>query len=247
MNASAKTKKMVLYMLSIVLKNIAIFIGIMIFCSALGISLVTISVSGTNSETYGYFDFVTASLIFMGFVGVSGFSEDFKLFMQNCFTRKEIFRAQIVYFLTTSFILSAIIMSLVTIFSSLTDALKVTGIFGQIYRGEIGILTEFFITFLATFIVAVVSYLITILFNRYDKKKVGLAFVLAFLVIVSFFTTIVAIIPKDIMRAIFDGLAFAFGFTKNGVFPYHTIITFLISSVAFSFIGNRLLMKLELK
>ncbi len=245
MNSAAKTNKMVGYMMGVCIKNIGIFVAVVIVCNLLGVSLIT--VSSSNGQTYGNFDFATAGFIFMGFVGVSGFSEDFKLFMQNCFTRKEIFISQTIFFSLTSAIISAISIIMRVISELLTNAIRITSLFNMIYQDNLNIFTEFMITFLMAFLVSTVAYLITILLNRFDKRKVGFGFVLAGVALVAFFTTAPAVLSPELQRGLIEALAFAFGFTDSGIFPINTVITLLITSAVMAFVSNRLLLRLELR
>ncbi len=240
MSSAARTNKMVGYLMGASLKSILIFVAVVIGCNLLGVSLITISTS--NGEVYGKFDFATAGFIFMGFVGVSGFSEDFKLFMQNCFTRKEIFISQIIFFALTSAILAILSIIMRVVSEILTNVIHITSLFNMIYEGRINIFTEFILTFFMGLLVSTVAYSITILLNRFDKRKVGFSFILVGVVLVAFFTTAPALTHE-----FFTAVAFAYGFTENGIFPFNAVITLIVSLSLMTFISNRLLQRLELK
>ena len=134
-------------------KHIWIFYGITF--SIVGIILIIIGISTGDSEVRGTISLEVNSMVYVGILGVLGFKEDFKMLMQNGFTRKYIFIATLSLFAFISSILSLIdtIVSRV-----LHEAMLYDSVFGGLY----GFDQPF-----------IMNWLILYVFGGADGKQIG--------------------------------------------------------------------------
>ena len=162
-------------------KHIWIFYGITF--SIVGIILIIIGISTGDSEVRGTISLEVNSMVYVGILGVLGFKEDFKMLMQNGFTRKYIFIETLSLFAFISSILSLIdtIVSRV-----LHEAMLYDSVFGGLYGFDQPFIMNWLILFLFYLSVCCIMYLGVLTVNRLGKRKslvigLGLLLILALL------------------------------------------------------------------
>lgn len=101
-----KLKSAVLYECSTTFKAICIFYAIQYIVVSV-ITLITVIASG-SFENVGISGLEINSVIFAGIFGVLGFKEDFKMLIQNGFTRKYIFLSTLCMFIFMSAVMALI-------------------------------------------------------------------------------------------------------------------------------------------
>lgn len=236
-----KVNSLIKYQCWSTMKPLLIFYTIVYGIVALGYFISYITFGSFDKGVFNSIEL--ACLIYLGITGSLGFSEDFKMAIQNGFTRKQIFIAVIVMF---SFV--ALIMSVVdTIFAQILPAY--TSLFQQIYGSGHSVIIQWLLLGLIYFSVAISAYLCTLLANKIGKKRfyfIVIALSLIILVIVPLVINIY--IPLEIVTKIANAIVWAFGFTANGTIQFFNPIICIVLIIGiieyFSFVTIK---KTELK
>lgn len=238
----AKLKSVIQYECVTSLKYIPIFYGIQYFIVTLitvivGISVGTFEEVGTNALEMN-------SLIYTGILGVLGFKEDFKMLIQNGFTRKYIFAATV-----SLFVFICGIMSFVdTVMGNLLHSLlpHYSSLYGAIY-GYDNILSNWIWLFLLYLLVCNLFYLVILVIHKLGKTYsicAGVGFGGIILLAAVLFRYV---IPADIVKDILSFLSKAMGFVGEGrinhLFPTLTLLTL---TLVFGFCCYRIIRRTEL-
>lgn len=215
-------------------KYIWIFYAIQYTIIGLIISIVGLSKGTFESVSINGLELNT--LVYVGILGVLGFKVDFKMLLQNGFTRKYIFISTFSMFVFISGIMAlidTIVGNLLHYFNN-----NLTSVYGGIY-GYNHLFMNWLWLFLLYVVVCSLLYLIILIINKIGKSaSIILGTVFGGIVLLSVALVRYVFIEKFGYTIIVDFLMKAMGFTENGtinyVFPVITllvlIITFGISS-----------------
>lgn len=176
-----------------------------------------------------------------------GFTEDFKMLIQNGFTRKYIFISTISMFM----FIAAVLAFFDTIIGSAAPLVitEYKNFFGLIYGIKNQYLLNWLLLFLTYTFVSSVTYFFVVLFNKIGKYffiafMVALGIILGFIVPLLF----VYVIPENIIQNIFTFLSRIAGFTADGTINYlYPIVSLIIGAGIFGGITYLILRRTELK
>lgn len=208
-------------------KYIWIFYAIQYVCVALITLIVAISVG--SSEQVGTNCLEINSLIFVGVLGVLGFQEDFKMLIQNGFTRRYIFLATFSLF---TFI-SAIMALVDTVVGNLLHALSENyfSMYGGIY-GYGNVFTNWVWLFCVYLFVCSLFYLGVLVINRMGKTvSLFLGVILAgiVLLLVALFRFVLSVeVLSRLGKLALNAMGFMGDGSINLLFP---VLTFLLVTV----------------
>ncbi len=226
---------------------IGIFYLVMIAITTLVDTGFTIAVydGERQSEAVMGFEIIFSTLIFLGITGSLGFLEDFKFLMQNCFTRREIFTSQLLFFITVSVTMSAVNLLLLSL--SEQGILGFTSTFHYMYGGSLNLFTEMVLMIVTSLCIATFFYAMTILFYRFDKRKVGIILALCIVGIIAFVTVMARNLQGETLVEIGEFLIGLMGFIDNGVNLLNPILTFLVITLINSTAAWLLIRRAELR
>lgn len=218
-----KLKSAVLYECSTTFKAICIFYAIQYIVISV-ISLIIVIASG-SFENVGISGLEINSVIFAGIFGVLGFKEDFKMLIQNGFTRKYIFLSTLCMFI----FMSAVMALIDTITGQALHLLSENyfGIFG-FYYGYENIFANWIWLACVYILVLSLLYLTILIINRLGKMLsiyLGIAFFGIILIVIALFNYVFSV---ETVNNIFDFLTKAMGFMADGSINYiFPVLTFL--------------------
>ncbi len=234
---------------------VGIYVLAVIALNILGVSIISISLN--SREVYSGFDVLTSGAIFMGFAATTGHSEEFRLFMQNCYTRLEIYISNVLYFIVTSAIMAVITVG-VTLLSDKFMQISFTILFEYIYGENVSFISMFLLVFAFNLTIVSLVYMFTLLFSRFDKKIVGYCIVLSIVVIAVAIMVAIQILSSETKAEIIMGVFKIFGFieqeasatSSSGALPGRTTvnpsITFMVFSVVNLLISRLIIRKIEI-
>ncbi|MEG0276313.1 MAG: hypothetical protein RR630_04715 [Coprobacillus sp.] len=183
--------------------------------------------------SFGSFDKVwfngleMSCLIYLIVTGSLGFNEDFKMAIQNGYTRKQIFIATIVMF--------TFVVLMMSIFDTFIthNIPSYTSLFQMMYGSGHHILIQWLMLALLYFFAAIGSYLCALISNRIGKKPfyfilitIGLLIFIILPLVINLF------IPADIMMEIGKAITWIIGYASNGVIHFLNPISFIIVMIA---------------
>lgn len=187
----------------------AILYGIVI----LGYILAYFMTGGLLDSPFSGIEF--SCFIYLGITGSLGFSEDFKMAIQNSFTRKQIVLATLSMFLFVTCIMSIIdTLGALCIqqFSPLYRSL-----FQQTYHLDFSILTQWLSLFLMYFTIIISSYLLNLICNKLGKKVFYFLLISIGLIIFAFLPMIITLcLPQNTINEIVKTLGIILGYLPNG-------------------------------
>ena len=226
-------------------KYIWIFYTIML--SIVAAVFITLKLCLGNNENISMSALENCSIIYIGILGVMGFTEDFKMLIQNGFTRKYIFISTISMFM----FMAAVLSFFDTIIGSVAPLVmtEYKNFFGLIYGIKNQYLLNWLLLFLTYTFVSSVTYFFVVLFNKIGKYffiafMVALGIILGFIVPLLF----VYVVPENIIQNIFTFLSRIAGFTADGTINYlYPIVSLIIGTGIFGGITYLILRRTELK
>ena len=226
-------------------KYIWIFYTIML--SIVAAVFITLKLCLGNNENISMSALENSSIIYIGILGVMGFTEDFKMLIQNGFTRKYIFISTISMFM----FIAAVLAFFDTIIGSVAPLVmtEYKNFFGLIYGIKNQYLLNWLLLFLTYTFVSSVTYFFVVLFNKIGKYffiafMVALGIILGFIVPLLF----VYVIPENVIQNIFTFLSRIAGFTSDGTINYlYPIASLIIGTGIFGGITYLILRRTELK
>ena len=187
------------------------------------------------------------SMIYVGILGVLGFKEDFKMLIQNGFTRKYIYLAALSLFVFTSAIMAAVDTVVGNALHALSGGYH--SLFGGLYGYEHSLFVNWLWLFLAYMLVCSLLYLVILTINKIGKTGsiylgIGLGLTLVMILPVVFRY----VLPEDLARAVVEFMTKALGFMTDGTVNFIYPIALLIAVAAvFAFGAYRLIRRTELK
>ncbi|GMQ62446.1 hypothetical protein [Vallitalea maricola] len=192
------------------------------------VTLITliIGISTGSFEDLGTNALEMNTLIYIGILGVLGFKEDFKMLIQNGFTRKYIFTASLTMF---AFI-SGIMALFDTIMGNVIHYLQhnYLSLYSSIY-GYGNVLVNWLWLFLAYMLICTLLYLGVLVINKIGKTlSIYLTVILggAVLLIVALFRFVLS---SEVVNNIVALMLKAFGFMRNGTINYFfPVLTLLV-------------------
>lgn len=236
-------KSLIAYECTTSYKYIFIFYALQYSIIILITSILRISVD--NFQGGGINCLELNTLINVGILGILGFKEDFKMLIQNGFTRKYIFIATLSLFCFTSGIMAlvdTIVGNALHYFNESYCSLY-SGIYGY---GNLFI--NWLWLFLLYILICSLSYLIILVINKLGKNLsmyLGIIVGGIVLITVSLFRYV---FPIEIINNISNFLMKAIGFMGNGTINYlFPVATLTISITILSIISFSILQRTELK
>lgn len=177
--------------------------------------------------------------IYLGITGSLGFSEDFKMAIQNSFTRKQTLLAALSMFLFVTCIMSIIdTLGALCIqqFSPLYRSL-----FQQIYPLDFSILAQWLSLFLVYFTIIICSYLLNLICNKLGKKVFYFLLISVGLIIFALLPMIITLcLPQNTINEIVKTLGILFGYLPNGTIellnPFLLISSIIVIITSLSYV-----------
>lgn len=182
------------------------------------------------------------SFIYLGILGVLGFKEDFRMLIQNGFTRKYIFLANFSLFAFTAVIMSFIDALMGNVLHSISSSYF--SIFGSLYGYGHSFFLNWVWLFLIYMLVSGLSYLVMLIINKLGKQLsvyVGITFILVCVLLVP--ALFKFIIPKEFADKLIEFLIRIIGFTAGNTINFIYPILALLLIVGISNICSYCLMK----
>ena len=223
-------------------KYIWYFYGIQYTIIALIAAIVAISTGSLQNMGSNCLEFNT--MVYAGILGVLGFKEDFKMLIQNGFTRKYIFIAALCLF---AFICG--ITSLVdTVIGNLLHFFipGYTSLYGAIY-GYNNIFANWLWLFFFYMFICCLFYFIILVINKIGKTfsvYLGVACSCFCLLVIALFKFVFS---PQLTENIVQFLLKTMGFLTNGVNAFLPLLTFLILAALFALFSYNILRRSELK
>lgn len=166
------------------------------------------------------------TLIYIGILGVLGFNEDFKMLLQNGFTRKYIFTATLVMFAFISGIMALI------------DTIIGNGIhyllpdYQSLYAGMYGytnIFVNWLFMFLCYIFVCTCLYFAILVINKIGKKSSIYLYIALGGIILLAVAIFRFVLPGDVANKLSELVSNAFGYMSNGTINYlYPVMSFLV-------------------
>lgn len=187
------------------------------------------------------------SMVYVGILGVMGYKEDFKMLLQNGFTRKYIFLSTLSLFAFVSAVMAfvdTILGNVLHIFSSRYDSF-----FAGVYGYGHSILLNWLLLFLVYMSLCCLLYFIVLIINKIGKMTtlifgISLGFLFIVLVPVLFRFAL----PEETQNAVLEFLLKTAGFMADGTINlFYPILLFLVLGGIFGYCGYVVLRKTELK
>ena len=225
-----KLNAMIRYQCRSAVKPLCIFYGILYSLMLFGVILAGIAGGGdisTNGAELSCF-------VYLCFFGSLSFSEDFKYFLQNGFTRRRIYASTLCTFALVSFFMS--------VFDTLMSTLlglsgSYVSLFTTLYGGGQNMLTHWLWMLLAYLFFCGISFAAAVLKNRIGKTLFVLLPILA-----------VNVLPAEVTSGLFHFFARLLGFGPNRTLQlWAPMLTFLAATAVFSGFSYLLMRRAELK
>ena len=240
-----KLRSLIKYQCWTTIKPVLCFYGILYGIITVGYIISFIATGTTSSARF--YGVEISCFIYLAITGSLGFNEDFKMAIQNGFTRKQIFLAALGMFAFLTIIMSFVDTLITQIIREFSPTYM--SFFQQIYGLGHNILIQWVILMLIYFAVAISAYLFTLLCNKIGKKLCYFILTCIVLVMVVIVPLVMNLyVPEYIAANFLTMLTRAIGFTAGGSvqfinpFILLSIIVLLISG--FSYITMK---KTELK
>lgn len=237
-----KLKTLIQYQCWTTLKSICIYFAIMY--SIVLIAYILNYVVGDPSH-FGFRSVEFSTCIYLGISGGLSFSEDFKMALQNGFTRRYAFIATLGMFVFLSIVMGFIdtmVAWLICYFVPSYDSL-----FMMIYGHSYSIILQWLWLVLMYFMVAMFIYMIVIIYNRIGKKifiPISLALGLILVLIVPMLVTYV--FPTSFLYDCLQVISHLFGITKQGIMLLNPFLFYLVVGACFSLIAYTLVYKSQI-
>lgn len=237
-----KLNAMIRYQCRSAVKPLCIFYGILYSLMLFGVILAGIAGGGdisTNGAELSCF-------VYLCFFGSLSFSEDFKYFLQNGFTRRRIYASTLCTFALVSFFMS--------VFDTLMSTLlglsgSYVSLFTTLYGGGQNILAHWLWMLLAYLFFCGISFAAAVLKNRIGKTFfILLLITLGILLFVLLPILAVNVLPAEVTSGLFHFFARLLGFGPNRTLQlWAPMLTFLAATAVFSGFSYLLMRRAELK
>ncbi len=209
----------------------------------LGFSVTFVTDSGSTNISS---EILFPCMIYFGVFASLGFFEDFKFLMQNCYTRLEIFISQLGLFFTAALMFS-VVNFIVLELSYDGSRLAFNSLLRYAYQDHLTMGTEIALMVLLSLFVATLVYAVTVLFQRFNKKIVGLAVALVFVALNMIIIAAIRYLPSDTLQSMMDFAFMLAGFNNGNVNPSIALLTVTVLIVINAGIAWLLLRRTELK
>lgn len=211
-------------------------------------SIAAVIFMGTGSmEHVGTNAMEINSMVYVGILGALGFKEDFKMLIQNGFTRKYIFLATLSLFAFISGILALMDTLIGNVLHMVSK--NYSSLFAGIYGYEHSVFINWFWLFFAYMSICCLIYLLILTINKLGKTAaVAGGVILGMIIAVVLPVLFRFALPADAARQLLKTLLKAAGFMADGSinFVYPLLILFCLTGV-FSFGAYCVIRKTELK
>ena len=205
-------KALIKYQCWTTIKPLIVFYAILYGIVILGYILAYFITGGLLDSPFSGIEF--SCFIYLGITGSLGFSEDFKMAIQNSFTRKQIVAATFSMFLFVTCIMSTIdtlgalcIQQFSPLYRTLLE---------QTYYLDASILTQWLSLFVVYFSIITCSYLLNLISNKLGKKVFYLTLISAGLIIFGLLPMIITIcLPQNTVNEIGKTLGIILGYLPN--------------------------------
>lgn len=188
----------------------------------------------------------TSGFIYLGILGLLGFQEDFKILIQNGFSRKYIWYAALSMFVIISFLMALIDTTMASLLSRMVDF---KSLFQIIYGHDFSFFIQWAWLFIVNLSVAFISYMAALLCNHIGAKKFWYSMLILFVVIVLMgIPFLIYILPTNALKAITTFISMLYGFSESG--SIHIITPLLVGIGIVGVISSmqfKLIKKTELK
>ncbi len=187
------------------------------------------------------------SMIYVGILGVLGFKEDFKMMIQNGFTRKYIYLANLALFAFTSAILAAVDTAVGNALHAVAGGYS--SVFGGLYGYGHSLLINWLWLFLTYMLVCCLLYLAILIINKIGKAAsiylgigLGVTFVLIIPVVLKY------VLPKGFTESMADFIIKAIGLAAEDTVNFLYPILFLaLAAGIFGIASYLIIRRTELK
>lgn len=234
-----KLSAMMKYEGTTLLKACSIFYAV---CLMIIFAIVCLNWMLSGIEVIGSFSGLeAASIIFIGISNSALVSDDFKLFIQNGFTRKQIY----ILIVLTAFILAVFMAFVDSLFGGLFSASYFRGIFTQLYGSEINLLMQWMWMITLYFSCGMVVMNICLLYHRVGKKMFAM---IVYPSAMLCFMIIPLITPTRLMKQVINAFTVMMGYLANGTIQLiNPILSFSTLALVGCLIAYLLMKRLELK
>lgn len=210
-----KLKTIIQYQCTTSFKYIWYFYGIELLIISLIFLITTIAMGNTQQSTVSCLE--TNTIIYVGILGILGFKEDFKMLIQNGFTRKYIFIAILSMFCFISGIMALVDTIIGNVLRQIIYAYLPT--IESIY-GNNNIFMNWLLLFLLYLVICELLYLIVLIINKAGKNLSiclgvfvgGIVFLLT-----AFFQYVLS---DEVVNSIVEFITKAMGFMNDGTINY---------------------------
>ncbi len=206
------------------LKPIWVFYAIL-FTVVLAVSVLVRIAAGSSASGVNCLEI--NSMVYAGILGVLGFKDDFKMLLQNGFTRKYIFLSTISLFAFVSGIMSFVDTIVGNTLYRLVD--NYNSLFNGLYGDGHMFLINWFWLFFVYMLICCLLYFIILIMNKIGKTAfifVGAAFGL--IVTIALPALFRFVLPKDFTKSFFQFFIKGAGFMANGSINFAYPILFLL-------------------
>lgn len=206
-------KALIKYQCWTTIKPLLAFYAILYGIVILGYILAFFMTGGLLKSPFSGIEF--SCFIYLGITGALGFNEDFKMAIQNGFTRKQIIIATLCMFLFVT-----CIMSFVDTFGALCIqefSPLYRSLFQQVYYVEHSIFTQWLGLFLVYFTIIICSYLLNLICNKLGKKVFYFLLISVGLFVCALLPMIITLcLPQNTINEIAETLGILLGYQQNG-------------------------------
>lgn len=202
-------------------------------------------VSTGNMEKVGTNCLEMNSIIYVGILGVLGFKEDFKMLIQNGFTRKYIFLGTVSLFAFVSGIMALVDTIAGNVMHTFIS--NYNSLFGSLYGYEHSVLLNWLWLFLIYMFICSFFYLVILAINKIGKKSsiyAGVFLGATFMAILAAFRFV---LPEDFKSKFIEYAIKGIGFMNDGSinFAYPVLLLLLFAGIL-SYCSYLIIRKTEL-
>lgn len=237
--SSMKWKTAIRYQVSDMVKPLTIYYIILYGI----VGLIQIITRFYNGDT-GFSGLEMSSMIFLFFCGVYAFLEDFRFFIQNGLTRKNIFKSQMLLFLFVAVLMGSLEL---IVENSFVFQEEHQSVFQTVYGYEYSIGIEWIWRICLYLMIVNLAFLSTIIQNRIGKRPFLLILITLILVCVMLLPAVNVWMDGRLAAAVFPFLLKLVGVTKDGIHILYPFVTFLGISLISMGISFLLFRRAEVK
>lgn len=222
-----KLNMVIRYECSTTFKSIWIFYAIQYLIVMLLMGIVYLSVGNQEGAVVGSMEM--NSMIFTAVLGVLGVKEDFRMLIQNGFTRSYIFLGTLSMFAFVAGIMAAFdTLAASVLYSIFGDGYG--SMFGGLYGAGQNVILNWLWLFLSYVVIACLAYLITLVIQKLGKlPSILLGVTAGFTVILVLPVLFRFVLPQELTKTILEALMKGFGFMRDGTINLaYPVVMFLV-------------------